>query len=51
MPISAEQLAEWKKAAEPLKAVWTDNVRKAGGNPDAIYDELKASLAKYNAAY
>jgi TRAP-type C4-dicarboxylate transport system substrate-binding protein len=49
--ISAEQLAEWKKAAEPLKAVWADNVKKAGGNPDAIYDELKASLAKFSAAY
>jgi hypothetical protein len=31
--------------------VWADNVKKAGGNPDAVYDELKASLAKYNAAY
>ena len=50
-PISAEQLGEWKKAAEPLKAVWAENVRKAGGNPDAVYDELKAALAKYNAAY
>ena len=30
---------------------WADNVKKAGGNPDAIMKELKASLAKYNAAY
>jgi len=50
-PLSAEQLAEWKKAAEPLKAAWAENVRKAGGNPDAIYDELKSALAKYHAAY
>ena len=50
-PISAEQLAEWKKAAEPLKAVWADNVRKTGGNPDAVYEELKAALAKHNAAH
>jgi len=49
--IAAEQLAEWKKAAEPLKAVWSDNVKKAGGNPDAIYAELKTSLEKYKAAY
>src|SRR6478672_1908504 len=48
--ISAEQLGEWKKAAEPLKAVWADNVKKAGGNPDAIYDELKSALAKHDAA-
>ena len=50
-PISAEQLAEWRKAAEPLKAAWAENVKKAGGNPDAIYEELKAALTKYDAAY
>jgi TRAP-type C4-dicarboxylate transport system substrate-binding protein len=50
-PISAEQLAEWRKAAEPLKAVWAENVKRAGGNPDAIYDELKSALAKHDAAY
>jgi TRAP-type C4-dicarboxylate transport system substrate-binding protein len=49
--ISAEQLAEWKKAAEPLQAAWTENVRKAGGNPDTIFAELKAALAKYDSAY
>ena len=40
--ITAEQLAEWKKAAEPLETVWADNVKKAGGDPDAIMKELKA---------
>ena len=50
-PISNEQLAEWKKAAEPLEKSWADNVTKAGGDPDAIMKELKASMAKYNAAY
>ena len=50
-PISNEQLAEWKKAAEPLEKSWADNVKKAGGDPDAIMKELKASIAKYNAAY
>jgi TRAP-type C4-dicarboxylate transport system substrate-binding protein len=49
--ISNEQLAEWKKAAEPLVHVWADGVRKAGGNPDAIIKELKAALGQYNAAY
>ena len=42
-PISDEQLAEWRKAAEPLRKVWADNVRKAGGDPDAILKELKDS--------
>jgi TRAP-type C4-dicarboxylate transport system substrate-binding protein len=49
--ISDAQLAEWKKAAEPLEKTWADSVRKAGGDPDAIMKDLKASLAKYNAAY
>ena len=50
-PLSAAQLDEWKKAAAPLQQTWADNVKKAGGNPDAIMKELKDSLAKYNAAY
>ncbi len=50
-PISPQQLAEWRKAAEPLQAAWADNVRKAGGDPDAIFKSLKSALAKYNAAY
>ena len=49
--ISAEQVGEWRKAAEPLQAVWAENVRKAGGDPDAIFASLKSALAKYNAAY
>ena len=50
-PLSAAQLAEWKKAAAPLEKTWADNVKKAGGDPDAIMKDLKASLAKYSAAY
>jgi TRAP-type C4-dicarboxylate transport system substrate-binding protein len=50
-PITAEQLAEWKKSAEPLEKQWTDAVRKAGGNPDAIMKELKESLAQNKATY
>jgi TRAP-type C4-dicarboxylate transport system substrate-binding protein len=49
--ISAAQLTEWKKAAEPLHQKWADNVKKAGGNPDTIMSELKAELAKFKAAY
>jgi TRAP-type C4-dicarboxylate transport system substrate-binding protein len=49
--ISAEQLAEWRKAAEPLQKTWADNVKKSGGNPDDIMKELKETLAKYKAAY
>jgi hypothetical protein len=49
--ISAEQVGQWRKAAEPLQAVWAENVRKAGGDPDAIFASLKSALAKYKAAY
>ena len=48
---SAAQVAEWKKAAEPLEKTWADNVKKAGGDPDTIMKELKAQLAKDKAAY
>ena len=49
--ISDTQLAEWKKAAEPLHKTWADNVKKAGGDPDAVMKDLTATLAKYQAAY
>ena len=49
--ITAEQLGEWKKAAEPVVAAWADGVKKAGGDPDAILKDLKDTLAKHNSAY
>ena len=45
------QLAAWKKSAEPLHKKWADDVRKAGGDPDAIMKDLNNELAKYKAAY
>ncbi len=50
-PLTPEQLAEWKKAAEPLLKTWADGVKKAGGDADAIMKELKDLLAKFNSAY
>jgi TRAP-type C4-dicarboxylate transport system substrate-binding protein len=50
-PVSDGELAAWRKAAEPLRARWADNVKKAGGNPETILNELQASLKKHNAAY
>ena len=49
--ITDAQVAEWRKAAEPLQQAWAGNVKKAGGDPDAIMKELKDSLAKYSAAF
>ena len=50
-PITDAQLNEWKTSAEPLHKQWNDNVRKAGGDPDAIMKELNQTLAQYKAAY
>jgi len=50
-PITVQQLAAWRKSAEPLEKAWADNVKKAGGDPDAIMKELKAALAQFKAAY
>ncbi|HZB90266.1 MAG TPA: TRAP transporter substrate-binding protein [Stellaceae bacterium] len=49
--ISADDLAAWKKAVEPLTAEWAAGARKAGVDPDKTLGELKAQLAKYKAAY
>jgi TRAP-type transport system periplasmic protein len=49
--ISAEQLAAWRKAVEPLTAKWAEGVRRVGGDPDKALADLKTELAKYKAAY
>ena len=50
-PLTADQLALWRKSAEPLQAEWADSVRKAGYDPDAVLGELKASLGRRNSLY
>jgi TRAP-type transport system periplasmic protein len=50
-PITDAQAAMWRKAAEPLKERWADNVKKAGLDPKAVMDEFQAALKKNNAAY
>ena len=49
--VTPEQVVEWKASAEPLHKLWSDNVRKVGGDPDTIMKELKASLTQYKASY
>jgi TRAP-type C4-dicarboxylate transport system substrate-binding protein len=49
--ITPAQLAEWRKAAEPLKKEWEAQVKKAGGDPDAIYRDLQDELTKRNSLY
>jgi TRAP-type C4-dicarboxylate transport system substrate-binding protein len=50
-PLTPAQLAEWRKAAEPLHAEWAESARKAGYNPDEIMRDLKDSLTKYKSLY
>lgn len=50
-PITADQLAAWKKSAEPVNQIWADAVTKAGGDPAAIMKELREALAEYKAGY
>jgi len=49
--ITSAQLDEWKKSAEPLRQKWADDVKKAGGDADAIWKDLNATLAQYKASY
>jgi TRAP-type C4-dicarboxylate transport system substrate-binding protein len=49
--LGADELAQWKKAVEPLRASWVEGVKKAGGDADKIENELKAELAKYGAGF
>jgi TRAP-type C4-dicarboxylate transport system substrate-binding protein len=49
--LTPEQVAEWKKAAEPLTTAWADGVKKAGLDPTAVMNELKDALAKYSAGF
>jgi TRAP-type C4-dicarboxylate transport system substrate-binding protein len=49
--LTPAQLAEWRKAAEPLYNEWAEAVKKAGHDPKALFDDLKAELKKQNSAY
>jgi TRAP-type transport system periplasmic protein len=49
--LTPDQVAEWRKASEPLQKGWADGVKKTGLNADTVMKELKDSLAKHNAAY
>ena len=48
--LTPEQMAAWQKAVAPGEAQWAGDVSKAGGDPKAIMESLKANLAKYKAA-
>ena len=45
------QVAEWKKAAQPLEEKWAEGVKKTGVDPVVVMKELKAQLSKEGAGY
>jgi TRAP-type C4-dicarboxylate transport system substrate-binding protein len=49
--IGPAEIAEWRKAAEPVKASWREAVAKAGYNPGEVLGELEAELKKADAAF
>jgi TRAP-type C4-dicarboxylate transport system substrate-binding protein len=49
--LTSDQLALWKRAAEPLRKKWFDSVRKTGVNPVTVMDGLREQLVRQNAAF
>ena len=49
--LTPEQLATWRKAVQPLEAKWAEAVHKTGADPQTIMAGLRASLARYDAAF
>jgi len=49
--ITPQQVAQWRKAAEPLRKQWAEEVTKAGYNADQVWSELMASLKKHDGLY
>jgi len=49
--LSADQLAAWRKATDPLKAKWVEGAKKAGIDPDKAFADLTAALEKYKAGF
>jgi TRAP-type C4-dicarboxylate transport system substrate-binding protein len=49
--ITPQQVAQWRKAAEPLRKQWAEEVAKAGYNADQVWSELMASLKKHDGLY
>jgi TRAP-type C4-dicarboxylate transport system substrate-binding protein len=48
---TAEQIALWRAAAEPLVREWGNAVRKAGGDSDKIMSDFVAKLDQHHAKF
>lgn len=47
--IGPKELAEWRKAAEPVRQQWAAAVKKAGFDPEKVMADIKAELKKEGA--
>lgn len=50
-PLTPEQLAAWRKSADPVVGDWEDSVRKTGQDAKAILDDLRRTVAEHKASY
>src|SRR5229473_1803720 len=49
--LTPDQLKAWKASVAPLQKAWAEAVKKAGGDPDALYKDFEATVAKYQAGF
>ena len=49
--LTPDQLAAWRRSAEPVTANWEASVRKANEDPKAIYEDLRKTLNEHKSAY
>lgn len=47
--LKPEELAAWRKSAEPVLAKWKEDMKAAGHDGDKVLAEFRAALKKYNA--
>ena len=48
-PVSEKLRSDMRAATEPIRKEWAANVRKAGHDPDKVWNDLVAAMSKYKA--
>ena len=51
VPVTDDDIAAWRKAAEPLRAQWIEDVGKKGIDGKKALEDLEAAAKAHNAAY
>ena len=49
--LAPDEVAAWRRAAEPVYKTWAAAAAKTGFNADQALSELRALLKKYNADF